>query len=104
MFFPPPGLTDQMDLDFILELSRRSMRNASLFFGALLAVIVLGLLWAYAGIFVFAAGLLVFLFKAADALRGQRCESGEPISSLPPLSRDDLRAAQSKLKGYSSRK
>jgi hypothetical protein len=87
-----------MNLDFLVELARRSMRNAGLFAWALIVLVPLALFWEQIGIYV---GLVVLAFVLGWGLSTflrQPPPAEEPVSKLPPLSREDVLAAQSKLK------
>lgn len=95
-----------MNQDFFLALVEKFTRGAGLF------------AWALLGFFVLAAFLIGFweqfvrygipplviciLLLIVKSLR-RRPAKEESLSSLPPLSRDDLRVAQSKLKNTPNR-
>ena len=95
-----------MNQDFFLALVEKFMRGAGLFAWALLGFFILAALligfweqFVSYGIPPLAVCILVLIVKF---LRRRPAEE-ESLASLPPLSRDDLRVAQSKLKNTPNR-
>ena len=77
------------------------MRSASLFVWALLGFLIASSLWQYAIVLVVALLLIVLAGLMARRSRpgGRRVRNRE-IAKFPPLSREDWRAARSKLKKH----
>ena len=97
-FSPGLSLIPRMNLDFMVELARRSMRNAGLFAWALILLIPPALFWEQIGIYVVLMVLAFVLGWGLSTYLRQPPPVEEPVSKLPPLSREDVLAAQSKLK------